>query len=122
MDEVVLRQQMRSGPLSPWRKACLAVRHKKPTDREMDTLGSGRVLSAAEPTVDGLHTFHDISPRRCKCTQRAMVLRYPDVGVPGGADVGVTRVREETKLMWPTMPSKEFFVPSRPRWARLNPH
>ena len=49
-------------------------------------------------------------------------LRYPDVGVPGGADVGVTRVREETKLMWPTMPSKEFFVPSRPRWARLNPH
>ena len=50
-------------PNSPWRKACRAFRHDKPSDRDLDVLVDGRVPSAAVPTVDGLSTFHNVYPQ-----------------------------------------------------------
>ena len=44
-------------------KACRALRHDKPSDRDLDVLVDGRVPSAAVPTVDGLSTFHDVYPQ-----------------------------------------------------------
>ena len=238
VQEVVLRTQMRFDPLSPWGKACRALRGRKPTDNELNVLVGGRVLSATEPTVDGMHIFHDVYPQGLsvsitirgaqrlnelaveallppslhlgdivvECngdtrripvhssgrlmvtrnlnkelgivngafghvvhfTRDCVVLRldtgleaaihkvayetgdgqyfvayplelgyactlakvqgytldkgvavFPDVGVPGGGYVAVTRVRSEDKLFWHTTPAKQFFIPSRPRWARL---
>ena len=54
---------MRFNPMSPWGKACRAVRARTPTENELNGLGGGRVLSAAEPTVDDMHIFHDLYPQ-----------------------------------------------------------
>ena len=229
---IVLRQQLRYDPRSPWGKAVQALRNRKPTDRELDTLVGGRVLCAADVTVEGVSTFHELYPQGLSVaitirgaqllndlavqalltddlfrgdivvdtkdstrripvhvTSRLMITRnlnkdrgvvngafghvvhferdivvlrldsgveaavhkvayenedgsyyvayplelgyactlakvqgstldrglaiYPDVGVPGGGYVAVTRVKNPEKLMWYVTPSKRFFVPSR---------
>ena len=61
--EVVLRQQLLFHMHSRWWHACRAVRSRKATNREIDILAGRRVLSAAEPTLDGLPSSHDISPK-----------------------------------------------------------
>ena len=59
------RSRGRATPTAavPPGQACGAVRSRKPTYREIDILAGRHVLNAAEPTLDGLPSFHDIYPR-----------------------------------------------------------
>ena len=60
VDDVILRQQVRFDPPSPWNGMRLVelCATRSLTNREMDTVVEWTgVLSAAEPTVDGLPHF-----------------------------------------------------------------